>query len=730
MSKEDYIDNSLNIIDVNYCEQMEKSYIDYALTVIIERALPDVRDGLKPVHRRILYSMYKLGLLPDKDYRKCARIVGDVLGTTHPHGDEAVYKALVRMAQNFKLREPLIDGHGNFGSIDGDSPAAMRYTESKFKDIGYDMLKDLKFNVVDFKPNFDGKEVEPVVLPALIPNLFVNGAKGVAVGMKTEIPTHNMGEMIDGILAYIKNHNITNKDLIKYIPAPDFPTGGEIINKSDMLSMYETGKGTVKIRGKIEIEKLPHGRNNLIITEIPYSYSGKKNKLIEEIANAVKDKKIEGISDIRDESGGTEKEKKNKIDEETKETDNIRIVLEVKKGVDIENLINYLYEKTPVQDEISYNFLAIDNQVPKTLSLKGYIELYIKHQEECYLRKYKFLLKKALNRKEIVDGIIKAIDLIDIIVEGIRGAKNIKDIKYCLQTGDTTKITFKTKKSESIAKKEFNFTENQSKAILDMNLSKLIGLECSKFIDEQVELNKEISTYLEITNEKKSLYKVITKDLKELKKKYPDKRKTSVIDAEEIVIKDVEEVNEELNLLIDRFGYIKLIDTMTLKRVGEDTLNAYKSIIPIWSLDKLMVFTNQGKVYQTKANNLPKLKIKDKGEPLDVLLGFNIDKEEILFIKPYRDIEKSTLLFVFEDGYIKKVNSEEFLARNKCTIATKLYNSKLIKILDCKSDTEETITLTTNNKKEYSIKISDIKFSKKHLKGDCVIKLDAGDKII
>ena len=466
------------IIQLDFSEEMKNSFRDYAISVILSRALPDVRDGLKPVQRRILYSMIELGLEPNKPHRKSARIVGDTMGKYHPHGDSSIYEALVRMTEEYSLSIPLVDGHGNFGSIDGDGAAAMRYTEARLSHGAMTMLDHLDKDLVEFIPNFDNSEKEPSVLPAMIPNLLINGTTGIAVGMATNIPPHNPSEVIDGVIAYMNNPAISIPELMEYIPGPDFPTGGSIINQEDILRIYETGEGKLKVRAKTEIESSDYGRKNIVITEIPYTVAGNKTKLVESLLSLMKDKVFDEIYDVRDESS----------------KEGIRIVVEVKKDRDIDNLLNGLYKKTAMEDTYSVNLLAVLDQQPIVFNLKRLIKEFISFQEVLYTREYEHMLDKAKKRLEIVDGLIRATDVIDLIIEILRGSTSIKQAKGCLISGDTTDIKFKTKTSEKQAS-TLKFSERQADAILAMPLSKLIGLEILKLHEESDSLQESIRGY-------------------------------------------------------------------------------------------------------------------------------------------------------------------------------------------------------------------------------------------
>ncbi len=701
--------NELIIIDYN--DEMKKSYIDYAMSVIVERTLPDIRDGLKPVHRRILYAMYELGLIPEKGYRKCARIVGDVLGKYHPHGDTAVYDALVRMAQDFRMGTTLVDGHGNFGSIDGDSPAAMRYTEAKLTNSALFMLQDLEKGVIKFGDNFDGTEKEPEVLPCKFPNLLINGSSGVAVGMATKIPPHNINEAIDAVIAYIDNNNIDIEKLIDILPAPDFPSGGIIVNKEEVKNFYRTGKGKVIIRSKIEVEKAGNGRTSLIITEVPYTYSGNKSKMIDDIITLVNNKKIEEIVDVRDESS----------------KEGIRIVLEVKRGVDIDNLLNKLYTKTKLQDKDSYIFLVIINGQPVIVNLKDYIKHYVDFQKEITTKKYNYLLKKEIGRKEILEGLVKAENVIDVIIEVLRGSKNIKKVRECLMSGQIENINFKTKKNEKIAR-TFNFTERQTNAILDMKLQKLIGLEVEKLNKEYEKVKKEIEKYTEILENEKKLLAKIKKYLKEFKKANGQKRKTEVKD---IMIKEyVEEFKEEdMYILIDKFGYVKTVDTVSVDRSSEETLKEFKYKILTKNTDKLAVFTNKGNLYQVKLTDTPKGKIKDKGSPIEILC--KIDKNEYpIFITTSNTLEQSKLLILTKTGLIKKADGSEYKTNRTAILSTKLENGD--EVVSIKIIGKAMSDIFVISKEGYILKfdIEEVPLQKKNSKGVKAIDISKNDVLL
>ena len=594
------------LIHTEYSEVMQKSYIDYAMSVIISRALPDVRDGLKPVQRRTLYDMYELGIRYDKPYRKCARIVGDTMGKYHPHGDSSIYEALVVMAQDFKKGMALVDGHGNFGSIEGDGAAAMRYTEARLKKLTQDVyLSDLDKDVVDFVPNFDETEKEPEVLPVKVPNILINGAEGIAVGMATNIPPHNFGEVIDGVIAYMKNPDINTEQMMEYIKGPDFPTGGIVTNKDELLSIYSTGMGKIKIRGKVEVEKGKGGREHLVITEIPYTMIGLNiGKFLNDVYGLVESKKTTDIVDISNQSS----------------KEGIRIVIEVKKGTDIENLKNMLYKKTKLEDTFGVNMLAVADGRPETLGIVPLIRHHVNFQYELATRKYKTLLAKELDKKEIQEGLIKACDVIDLIIEILRGSKNVKDAKACLMTGDITNIRLKSKKSEEKAM-QLRFTERQASAILEMRLYKLIGLEIEALMKDHDETLKHIAEYEDILSNRATMAKVIIKELERYKKEYAMPRRTAIENAAEAVFEEKKIEEMDVVFLMDRFGYAKTIDVGAYERNKEaaDTENRY--ILRCKNTDKICIFTDRGQMHLLKVLDLPYGKFRDKGTPIDNQIG-------------------------------------------------------------------------------------------------------------
>ena len=646
-----------NVIATDYADVMQKSYIDYAMSVIISRALPDVRDGLKPVQRRTLYDMYELGIRYDRPYRKCARIVGDTMGKYHPHGDRSIYEALVVMAQDFKKGKTLVDGHGNFGSIEGDGAAAMRYTEARLEKLTQEVfLADLDKNVVDFMPNFDETEKEPQVLPVKIPNLLVNGADGIAVGMATSIPPHNLGEVVDAVKAYIKNNDISVKGLMRYLKGPDFPTGGLVVNKDDLLNIYETGSGKLRLRGKVEVEKVKGGRQQLVITEIPYTMIGANiGKFLNDVASLVETKKTTDIVDISNQSS----------------KEGIRIVLELKKDADVENLTNMLYKKTRLEDTFGVNMLAVADGRPETLSLKQVIEHHVDFVFEVTTRKYKTLLGKELEKKEIQEGLIKACDVIDLIIEILRGSKSRDQVKKCLVEGITEGIRFKSKASEKAAK-NLKFTENQATAILEMRLYRLIGLEIEALQAEYDQTMKNIASYEDILNNYDSMCEVIIEELDGIKKEYSTKRRTVIENAEEAVYEEKKMEETEVCFLMDRFGYMRLIDKNAYERNKEAAHAENKFIFTCMNTDKICIFTDMGRMHSIKVADIPLVRFRDKGTPADNLSNYDSSQEQILYVAPAGQVKLSTLLFVTKTSMCKLVAGEEFDVAKRTIASTKL----------------------------------------------------------
>ena len=705
--------NEQQVIRTEYSDVMKKSYIDYAMSVIIARALPDVRDGLKPVQRRTLYDMYELGIRYDRPYRKCARIVGDTMGKYHPHGDSSIYEALVVMAQDFKKGMVLVDGHGNFGSIEGDGAAAMRYTESRLAKITQEAyLADLDKDIVDFVPNFDETEKEPEVLPVRIPNLLVNGAEGIAVGMATSIPTHNLGEVIDAVKAYMRNNEITTEELLTYLKGPDFPTGGIVVNKDDLPSIYETGTGKIKLRGKVEVENGKGGKKRLVISEIPYTMIGAGiGKFLNDVCALVEAKKTNDIVDLSNQSS----------------KEGIRIVLELKKDADIENLKNMLYKKTRLEDTFGVNMLAVADGRPETMGLRQIIEHHVDFQFELMTRKYKTLLAKELAKKEIQEGLIKACDVIDLIIEILRGSKSIKDAKECLIHGTVENITFKTAASKKKAAK-LCFTEKQATAILEMRLYKLIGLEIEALMKEHEETLKNIEKYEDILNNYDSMTNVIIDELEGYKKAYARERRTVIENGKEAIYEENRVEEQDVILLLDRFGYAKTVDVATYERNKEAADSENKHIVPCKNTGKVCIFTNTGKMHQVKVSDIPYGKFRDKSVPIDNLGNYDSAQEEIVYLCAEEELKDAKLLFVTRQSMLKQVAGEEFLVSKRTTAATKLQEADevvaIIKVLE-----EQNIVLQTEGGYFLRFLLSEVPEKKKGAVGVRGMKLQKSDRI-
>ncbi|WP_213818626.1 DNA gyrase subunit A [Garciella nitratireducens] len=691
------------VLQVNIEEEMEKSYIDYAMSVIVSRALPDVRDGLKPVHRRILYAMSELGLTPEKSYRKCARIVGDVLGKYHPHGDSAVYEALVRLAQDFSTRYPLVDGHGNFGSVDGDGAAAMRYTEAKMTKITQELLRDINKNTVNFSPNFDETLKEPEVLPSRFPNLLVNGSAGIAVGMATNIPPHNLGEIIDGIVEIIDHPEITIEQLMKKIKGPDFPTGGIILGKEGVKQAYTTGRGKVKVRAKANIEQMTNSKYRIIVTEIPYQVN--KAKLIEKIAELVKDKKIEGISDLRDES----------------DRHGMRIVVELKKDVNPNVVLNLLYKHTQMQETFGVIMLALVNNEPRILNLRQILDYYIEHQKEVIIRRTRFDLEKAQARAHILEGLRIALDHIDAVIDLIRNSKTVQIAKDGLIH-------------------QFKLSEKQAQAILDMRLQRLTGLEREKIEEEYHSLLETIKNLKEILESEYRILQVIREELLEVKEKYNDDRRTGFdIDASEIDIEDLIE-QEDVIITLTHFGYIKRLPSNTYrsqKRGGKGVAalstredDFVEHLFMTSTHHYLLFFTNKGKVYRLKAFEIPEASRQARGTAIVNILQLD-PGESIATVIPVKEFkENHYLIMTTKLGIIKKTELIEYdTSRRTGLVAISLKeNDELINVRLTNGDGEVII----GTKKGYAIRFSekDVRPTGRTSMGVKGIDLRDGDEVI
>ena len=700
-----------NIIRTEYSEVMQKSYIDYAMSVIVARALPDVRDGLKPVQRRTLYDMHELGIRYDKPYRKSARIVGDTMGKYHPHGDSSIYDALVVMTQEFKKGLPLIDGHGNFGNIEGDGAAAMRYTEARLQKVTQDgLLADLDKDVVDYIPNFDETEKEPSVLPAKFPNLLVNGSEGIAVGMATSIPPHNMAEVIDATKAYMKDENISTLGLMKYIKGPDFPTGGIVTNKDDLLAIYETGTGKIKVRGKVDVEKGKNGKTNVVISEIPFPMIGANiSKFLSDVANLSETKKTMDVVDISNQSS----------------KEGIRIVIELKKDADVDNFINMLYKKTRLEDTFGVNMLAISKGRPETMGLKQIIRENVNFQFEVATRKYTNLLAKEKEKREVQEGLIKACNVIDLIIEILRGSKDRAMAKKCLVEGEIEGIKFKSKESKIMAS-QLMFTERQANAILDMRLYKLIGLEVQALIKDHEETVANIYRYEDILDRRDSMAQVLMNDLDQLKKEFGRKRRTVIDNCEEAVYEEKKQEEMELTFLMDRFGYVKTIDMATFERNKEAAFSENRFVFTCKNTGKVCIFTDMGQLHTIKVSDIPYGKFRDKGIPIDNVSNFSSAKEQIVLATSQSELNLYRIVFVTEQSMMKVVDGGEFDVNKRTVAATKLGdNDKVVSVYVLKD--KSNIVLRTKEGFFLRFPLTEIPDKKKGAVGVRGMKLGAKD---
>ena len=691
-----------NIIQRNIEEEMKTSYIDYAMSVIVMRALPDVRDGLKPVHRRILYSMYEDGITSDKPYRKCANTVGSVLGRYHPHGDSSVYDAMVRMAQDFSLRYPLIDGHGNFGSIDGDGAAAMRYTEARMAKISEHMLTDIEKNTVDFMPNYDDRLQEPTVLPAKIPALLVNGSSGIAVGMATNIPPHNLTEVIDGIIKIIDEDNVTDEDLMSIIKGPDFPTEGIILGRDGIREAYTTGKGKITVRAETEIEEMSNNKQRIIVSSLPYQVN--KARLIENIANLVRDKRIEGISDLRDESDRKEK---------------VRIVIELKRDANAQVVLNQLYKNTQMQDTFGIILLALVDGEPKILTLRQCLDYYLDHRKTVVLRRTKFELDKAEARAHILEGLKIALDYIDEVINIIRSSYD--DAKERLM-------------------ERFGLTDIQAQAILDMRLKTLSGLQREKIEEEYEQLMKLIAHLKEILASEKLVFDIIKEELIEIKEKFGDERKTKIVAKEgEINIEDL--IKEEQNVIaLTHFGYIKRMPVDTYKsqkRGGKGILGIttrdedfVKEIFSASTHDTVLFFSNKGKLYKLRGYEIPEAGRTAKGTAIINLLSLDPGEKISAIIPIPVFAEGKYLLFATRNGFIKKTPVDEYKSARKTGLQaiTLRENDEVIDVR--LTDGEDNVVLVTRKGLSITFDEKNVRPMGRKSQGVIGIKLNEDDYVI
>ncbi len=701
------------IIRTDYSDLMQKNYIDYAMSVIVARALPDVRDGLKPVQRRVLYDMYELGTKHDKPYRKSARIVGDTMGKYHPHGDSSIYDSLVVMAQDFKKGQVLVDGHGNFGSIEGDGAAAMRYTEARLMKITEEVyLADLDKDIVNFVPNFDENEKEPEVLPVRIPNILVNGSDGIAVGMATSIPPHNLGEVVDAASALIKDPDVTEEELFSLIKGPDFPTGGLVVNADELPAIYASGQGKIRLRGRVEIEKLKGGKEQIVVTEIPYTMIGAGiGKFMSDVAALAESRVITDIADISNQSS----------------KEGIRIVIELKKGADTDNILNMLYKKTKLEDTFGVNMLVVSEGRPETMSLKALLESFVEFRIDLANRKYQTLLTRDLEKKEVEEGLIRACDVIDLIIEILRGSKNAQMARDCMTLGITDGIKFKTKKSEKLAS-QLHFTERQAQAILDMRLVKLIGLEVEALIKQHEETLKRIAHYEKLLGDYDAMAEDILDDLRAVKKEFARPRRTTIMNAQAVVIEEKQAEPEEVVFALDRFGYVKALDPAVYEKNRETADGENRYVFRIMNTDKVCIFTEEGKLHSVKMADVPVRKLKEKGIPIDNISNFTNRDETIAFVCPQSALPDKKIFFATSMGNVKITAGEEFVSTVRTIQATKLSDGD--RIISCGfADGAESCVLMTAEGFNLRFLLAEIPEMKKAAAGVRGIKLSDGDEV-
>ena len=704
------------ILRTEYSEEMQKSYLDYSMSVITARAVPDVRDGLKPVQRRLLYDMDNLHVGHDKKEMKSARISGDCMGRFHPHGDSSIYETMVVMAQPFKRSVPLVDGKGNFGSIEGDSAAAYRYTEAKLRKFTDDVfLRDLDKSV-DYIPAYTNTENEPVVLPVRIPNFLLNGSEGIAVGMTTSTPCHNLSELCDLCAAYVDRPDMSVLEMLEIMPGPDFPTGGIIANKSELREIYETGAGRLKLRGRLEFQpgKKRGEKDKLLVTEIPYKMIGSGiGKFMSDTAELVEAKKLPEITDIGNATAG----------------DGVRIFLELKKDADIKRITNILYKKTKLEDTFGVNMLAICDGRPEVLTLPRILEEWLRFQHEIIDRKYRVLLEKEEGRREIQEGLIAACDIIDLVIAVIRGSKNRKDAENCLTKGDTSGVLFKDDALKADAEK-LHFTERQADAILEMKLYKLIGLEIMDLEKAHRQTLKNIREFQAIIGGKQKRDELIKNDLRQIKEEYGYPRRTVIEDGEEAVFEENTLTEAPCVFVMDRLGYAKLLDPAAYERNRETVDTENRFVVPCMNTGRILIFTDKGNLHQVKCLDVPQKKVKDKGVPIDNLSKYSAADEEIVYLAAYEDLKNKNLLFATANGYVKQVPIEEYETNNRTVAATKLELGDSVCGIEPVSEIgTNTVAVWTDNGYFLRFALDDVPLLKKATKGVRAIRLAKGARM-
>ncbi|MBQ8806364.1 MAG: hypothetical protein IJZ68_07925 [Bacteroidaceae bacterium] len=698
-----------DIIQADFCDEMSQSFVDYSVSVITDRALPDVRDGLKPVHRRILYAMHTMGIHNSGPHKKVARIVGDTMGKFHPHGDASIEGALVHMAQPWCYLHPLVDGHGNYGSIEGDPAAASRYIEARLGKYADDvMLSNLTVNTIDFVSNYDDTTQEPTVLPATIPHILIGGSDGIAVGMASKMPTHNLGDVVDATIAMLDNPKITDEQLVDYLHGPDFATGGIVVNKSELVEVYKNGQGRIRIRGKVHVEDGERGKKNIVITEIPYTMIGAIEGFMDTIAELSRNKTMPDVTDIKNLS----------------DKDGICIIVELRKDADVEYNINILYKKAKLEDTFGYNATLLSNKVPAVMSLSRIIHEFLEFYRETLTRKYKSLLETEKKRAEIKEGLIKAVDVIDTIIEILRGSTKVEMAKKCLMKGDITGIKFKTKTAEREAKK-LCFTEIQADAVLAMQLQKLIGLELEALTKEYNTHLKNINEYSSLLNSKTKMSNKMRADMLDVKKRYAQSRKTEIIDATPIVIKAPEVKPEKMYVLVNRFGYIKLISEDTYARNITNIAKDYKFVTEVMNTGTVYLFTAEGKCHMAKATAIPAGKMNEKGVPMETISALSSGENVIAVLSDINP--KTKFLFGTANGMVKLTPVSEFVASRRTIDATKLAGDTLLIVAPVK---EETVVMVTKSGQAVSFAADGVSTMKRNAVGIIGIKMDAKDEVV
>lgn len=694
----------MSLLEADYNQEMQQSYIDYAMSVITGRALPDVKDGLKPVQRRILWAMYNQNIMPDKPYKKSARIVGEVLGKYHPHGDTAVYDSMVRMAQDFMLRYPLVDGHGNFGSMDGDKAAAMRYTEAKLDSLSLEMMRGIDKNTVKFAENFDGEEKEPTVLPGRFPNLLVNGASGIAVGMATSIPSHNLEEVVKAICYLIDNPRATTKNLLEIIKGPDFSTGAQVVKDEQLIEAYETGKGVVKLRGKAEIIK-EGKKNQVVITEIPYTLAQNKTKLLEQIADLDVKRKLEGVTEVRDESN----------------QEGIRIILELKKGANPDEVLARLFKDTKLTDSFSYNFTVLVDSKPKVLSLKESLEYYISFQKEVVKKEAAYNLKKAKERHEVLTGLVRAVSCLDTIIACIRASKNTTQAKKVLM-GKEIKNLNVNKKIQADALKELSFTEKQAQAILDLRLNRLTQLESNKLQKELEKVEKEIARLEKLLSSSQQMLKAIKDDLSRISKEYSGERLTEIVSPNQIKTVSIKEkVDNSLGyVVVDDKDYIKWVSS---RSVGENQDNL-KSFVPVARSGEILITGKNGLCIRFSVNKLPENKWREKGKHISALVKLN-DIAEVLALN--EGLEKLVMITI--EGMVKQSSMKDYYALSRTASGIKLKEGDGVKKILFSNDEEDNLIIYTQQGHVNAFSLSELSVTGRSTAGVKGIELSGEDKV-